>query len=197
MIDILRREQTATGTEATVTDLFSLMELLWEPRLAWLYTHILQHGPTTVDRTIEESEMARSTVYKDVNRLAELGVLTKDETTEPMEVSVEPVHLRVQSDHSVYEVSPVLIDAVGRTYQRKNEDIATFVERNGLAALAAAIDYAAANYREEITQRMAAREMNLHPIEGITIITALRTVLVDAIEHDPYFDSDVVARTDE
>lgn len=197
MIDVSQREQTATGTEATVTDLFSLMELLWEPRLAWLYTHFLQQGPTTVDRTTTEGEIARSTVYKDVNRLVELGVLTKDETTEPMEVTVEPVHLRVQSDHGVYEISPVLIDAVGRTYQRKNEDITTFVERNGLAALAAAIDYAAANYRGEITQRMAAREMDLHPIEGITIITSLRTVLADAVEHDPYFDMGEVARTDE
>jgi hypothetical protein len=91
----------------------------------------------------------------------------------------------------------VLIDAVGRTYQRENEDIATFVERNGFATLAAAIDYATANYSGEITQRMAARELDIHLVEGITIITALRTVLADAVEHDPYFDIDEDALTDE
>lgn len=124
MIDVPRREQTATTTEATVTDLFSLMELLREPRLAQLYPYFLHHGSITV---------------------------------EPIEVSVEPVHLQVQTEHGAYEVSPVLIDAVGRTHRRENEDIATFVERNGLATLAAAIDYAVANYSGEITQRMARR----------------------------------------
>lgn len=183
--------------QETVTDLFSLMELLREPRLARLYTYFLHQGSTTVEQAIDELDVARSTAYKDVNRLAELGVLTKDETVEPMAVSVEPVHLRVQMENGAYEVSPVLIDAVGRTHRRENEDIATFVERNGLATLAAAIDYAAANYNSEITQRMAAREMDVHPIEGITIITALRTVLADAVEYDPYFDIDEGAQTDE
>lgn len=192
MIDVPRREQTATTTEATVTDLFSLMELLREPRLAQLYTYFLHQGPITVEQSIEELGMARSTAYKDVNRLAELGVLTKDETIEPIEVSVEPVHLHVQTEHGTYEVSPVLIDAVGRTHRREDEDIATFVERNGLATLAAAIDYAAANYSGEITQRMAAHELDVHPVEGITVITALRTVLADAVEYDPYFDNEDV-----
>jgi hypothetical protein len=196
MIDVLRREQTATTTEATVTDLFSLMELLREPRLARLYTYFLHQGPITVEQSIEELGMARSTAYKDTNRLAELGVLTKNETIEPIEVSVEPVHLKVETEHGAYEVSPVLIDAIGRTHQRKNEDIATFVERNGFPTLAAAIDYAVVNYGGEITQRMAARELGVHPVEGITIITALRTVLADAIEYDPYFDGEDVL-TDE
>jgi hypothetical protein len=197
MIDVSRQTQTATTTEATVTDLFSLVELLREPRLAQLYTYFLQQGPITVEQSIEELGMARSTAYKDVNRLAELGVLTKNKTVEPIEVSVDPVHLRVQTEHGEYEVSPVLIDAVGQTHQRENEDIATFVERNGLATLAAAIDYAAANYSGEITQRMAARELDIHPVEGITIITALRTVLADAVEYDPYFEIDEDALTDE
>jgi predicted transcriptional regulator len=80
MIDVPRREQTATTTEATVTDLFSLMELLRESRLARLYTYFLHQGPITVEQSIEELDMARSTAYKDVNRLAELAVLTKNET---------------------------------------------------------------------------------------------------------------------
>lgn len=172
------------------------MELLREPRLAQLYTYFLHHGAVTVEQSIEKLGMARSTAYKDVNQLAELGVLTKDETVEPIEVSVEPVHLRVQTEHGKYEVSLVLIDAIGRTYQRENEDITTFVERNGLATLAAAIDYAVANYSGEITQRMAARELGVHPVEGITIITVLRTVLADAVEYDPYFDNEDVL-TDE
>jgi DNA-binding Lrp family transcriptional regulator len=104
------------------------MELLREPRLAQLYTYFLQQGPISVEQSIEEVGISRSTVYEDVNRLAELGVLTKDETVEPIEMSVDPIHLWIKTEHGTYEVSPVLIDVVGRTHRRENEDISTFVE---------------------------------------------------------------------
>jgi len=46
----------------------------------------------------------------------------------------------------------------------------------------------------ELTQRTAAAKLDVHPVEGTTVITALQDVVEDAADYDPYLDAAVADR---
>jgi len=79
-----------------------------------------------------------------------------------------------------------LVDAVGRQFE--NDDIRVFVERQGIAKLAAALHYTLRVMNGELTQRTAATKLGVHPVEGMTVFTALQDVVEDAVSYDPYLE---------
>jgi len=171
------RRGDAADPEATVADLLTYAELLTTPRLAQFYVYVLRNGPVAVEPVMDALEMPHSTAYKYVGDLEDLGILTRHDDA-PTRVSVDPLRLRVDTDEGEVLVTPVLVDAIAR--QLDTEDIRVFVERQGVAKLAAALHYARRVRAGELTQRTAATRLDVHPVEGMTILTALQAVLDDA-----------------
>lgn len=177
--------RTDTGDpEEPLGDLLTYAELLNTPQLARLYVFVLRTGPVAIATVKEDLDVPHSTAYKYVGELEEMGILTRHEDETPTLVSVEPIHLRLETDHGEVVATPVLVDAIGR--QLETEDIRVFVERQGIPKLAAALHYTLRVMNGEMTQRTAANKLDVHPIEGTTVITALQDVVEDAIEYDPY-----------
>ncbi|MDY7081463.1 MAG: helix-turn-helix domain-containing protein [Halobacteria archaeon] len=115
-----------TSKEAVMTDLISYAEMLNNPKLARLYIYILRSGSTNASTIKDELGISHSTVYKYVEDLEGMGVLRREESDNRHdEFSVKPIHLEIETDESTFEITPALIDAVGRS--EYNEDVRVFV----------------------------------------------------------------------
>ena len=176
----------AADPEETLGDLLTYAELLNNPQLARLYVYVLRNGPVAIESVKADLDVPHSTAYKYVGELEEMGILTRHEDETPAKISVEPIHLTLETDHGEVVATPVLVDAIGR--QLHDEDIEVFVERQGIPKLAAALHYTLRVMNGEMTQRTAANRLDVHPIEGTTVITALQSVVEEAVAYDPYLE---------
>lgn len=170
--------------EDTVIDFLAVAELLNEPRLARLYTFVLRNGSVDVEEIKSGLDLPHSTAYKYVGRLEELGVLTRRDEDRPTTVTVDPVRVPLDTDHGTVAATPVLVAAVAR--QLEADDVRVFVERQGVPKLAAALHYAIRIANGELTQRTAANRLDVHPVEGMSVFTALQEVVETAADYDPY-----------
>jgi hypothetical protein len=163
--------------------LLAATTLLQNSRLAREYVYLCYYGLTTIQELIDELEIARATAYDDIERLEQLGVVDRDESTRPHQLTAT---LFAFVDGREVAITPTLIHAVALT--EFDDDAAYFHDRHGLGTLTTAVQAAAKYYASELTQRMASTEMGVQPAEGIAIIYALRPVLEAGREHDPYFE---------
>lgn len=177
-----------TNPEEPVADLLTYAELLNTPKLAQLYIHILRNSPVAIETIKDELDLPHSTTYKYVSKLEEMEILTRHENETPTTVDVDPIHLTLDTPHGEVSATPVLVDAVAR--QLDSEDIRVFVERHGIAKLAAALHYTLRVRNGELTQRTGANKLGVHTVEGMTVITALQDVLEAATTYDPILDPD-------
>lgn len=177
---------TDQPSETAVRDLLSVATLLESPRLARLYTFLLRAGDATVAEAVEALDLAQSTAYEDADRLGDLGLLEASSGT-PTRYTARPVRFAVETDAGTYTVTPTLVAAVART--ATDEDLATFLDRQGVGKLAAALEYAVPYAEGEMSERLAARELDLHPVEAITALQALRPVVREMRSVDPFFDA--------
>lgn len=173
--------------EESLGELLTYAALLNTPQLARLYVYVLRNGPVPIEAVKDDLDVPHSTAYKYVGELEEMGILTRHDDEMPTLISVEPIHLTLDTDHGDVVATPVLVDAVGR--QLDDEDIRVFVERQGIPKLAAALHYTLRVMNGEMTQRTAANRLDVHPVEGTTVIMALRDVVEDAAAYDPYLGS--------
>lgn len=188
MISTDDRFTTATDPEEPLSDLLSYAKLLDNPKLARLYIYVLQRGPVTVEAVKTDLDVPHSTAYKYVSELEEMGVLTRHESETPTTISADPIHLELTTQHGELRVTPVLVAAVARSLEK--DDIRIFLDRHGVAKLAAALHYAIRVMDGELTQRTAANRLDVHPVEGMTAIAALQDVIEAAAEYDPSLDFD-------
>jgi DNA-binding transcriptional ArsR family regulator len=180
--------------ERPIGDLLSVATLFEEARLARIYVYILRHESATVEELTEELDIAQSTAYADVAELTEQGVLTRDASERFHQFSAKPIALTLRSDGDEYTVTPTFIEAIAR--RAEDSDLDLFIDRHGIETLAAALEYAIPYANGEMGERIAARELGLQPIEGITILHVLREVVLDMRDLDPFFDRIGNARTD-
>ncbi|ELY79738.1 transcriptional regulator, TrmB [Natrinema pallidum DSM 3751] len=164
----------------------SVAQLLEEPRLARLYTYILREGEVTIDEIVADIDTPRTTAYADTGTLVDLGVLTRDETQKTHTYTAIPITLTANLDGDTYTITPTLVEAIGRSPQ--DQDLDLLIEKHGMGKLAAALTYAIPYVEGGMTERLAARELNLQPAFGIAVLQALREVILDMREYDPYFD---------
>ena len=176
------RKRTISGSFDDFDGLFAATTLLQNPRLAREYVYLCYYGPATIQTLIDELDLARATAYDDVERLEKLGVVTRDDSTRPHELTAE---LFAFVDGRDVAITPTLIHAVALT--EFDDDAAYFHDRHGLGRLVKAVQVAAKYYVGDLTQRMAASEMDVQPAEGMAIIYALQPILVAGQENDPYF----------
>jgi hypothetical protein len=172
------------GPERAVNGLLSVAQLLEEPRLARLYTFVLREGEVTIDEITNKLEMPRTTAYSDTGTLVELGVLARDDDQKTY--SAVPITLTATLDGDKYTVTPTLVDAFGRSPH--DQDLDLLIEKYGLGKLAAALTYAIPYVNGNMSERVAARELDLQYAFGVAVLQALRDVVRDMESVDPYFE---------
>ena len=178
--------KTAGDPERAVNGMLSVAQLLEEPRLARLYAFVLREAEVTIDDIVAELELPRTTAYSDAGTLVELGVLTRDEEQKTHTYSAVPITLTANLDGNEYTITPTLIGAFGRS--PRDQDLDLLIERYGLGKLAAALTYAIPYAEGEMSERIAARELDLQHAFAIAVLQALRDVVLDMKTVDPYFD---------
>ena len=178
--------KAAGDPERAVNGLLSVAHLLEEPRLARLYTFVLRAGEATIDDVVDELELPRTTAYSDAGTLVELGMLTRDETQKTHTYSAVPIALTAILDGDEYTITPTLVEAFGRS--PRDRDLDLLIERHGLGKLAAALTYAVPYAEDRMSERVAARELDIQQAFGIAVLQALRAVVLDMETVDPYFD---------
>jgi hypothetical protein len=157
--------------------------LLQNPRLARVYTFVCYYGPTTMGDLIDALDVARATAYDDVERLEALQVVSRDESTRPHRLSAEPFAFVDDDDVAI---TPTVLHAVATS--EIDDDVAYFLNRYGVSRLVLALRAAAAHFAGDLTQRMAADELDVTPAEGMAVVDSLRSVLAAGTEYDPFFD---------
>lgn len=176
----------AANPEETLGELLTDAELVNTPRLVRLYICVRRNGPVAIETVKDDLDIPHSTAYKYVGELEEMGTVARHENETPTRISVDPIHLSLDTDHGEAVAAPVLVDAIGR--QLDEEDIRVFVERQGIPKLAAALHYTLRVMNGEMTQRAAANKLDVHPVEGTTVITALQDAIEAATSYDPYLE---------
>jgi hypothetical protein len=174
------------GAERAVNGLLSVAQLLEEPRFARLYTFVLREGEVTIDTITGELEVPRTTAYSDTDTLVELGVLTRDESHKTHTYSAVPITLTVTLNGNEYTISPTLIAAFGQSAH--DQDLDLLIETYGLGKLAAALTYAIPYLNGEMSERVAARELELQYAFGVAVLQALRDVVQKMESIDPSFE---------
>jgi len=178
--------KTIDGSERAVAGVLSVARLLEEPRLARLYTYALREGPVTVDDAVADLSMARTTAYADAGTLVDLGLATRNESEKTHTYEAVPGALTAEFDGDAYTITPTFVAAVAAV--PGDPDLELLVERHGLGKLAAALSYAIPYVDGGMTERVAARELDLQPALGIAVLQALREVVLAAREYDPHFE---------
>lgn len=186
--------KAAGDPERAINGLLSVAQLLEEPRLARLYTFVLRRGDVTIDDIVAGLETPRTTAYSDTGTLVELGVLTRDDDEKTHTYAAIPVTLTADLDGAEYTVTPALIEAVGRA--PRDPDLDLLLERHGIGKLAAALSYAVPYADGELSERIAARELDLQYAFAVAVLQALRDVVREMRPHDPYVDRIRDARSD-
>ena len=178
---------TAKGDpERAVDGFIAVADLLDEPRLARIYSYILQGEAVTIDELAADLDTPRTTAYADAASLVDLGVLTRDETQKTHTYTARPVVLTTMLDEDEYTITPTLIDAIGRI--PRDQDLSLLVEKYGIGKLAAALTYAIPYTNGEMSERVATHELGLQHAFGVAVLHALREVVLDMRESDPYFE---------
>lgn len=178
--ETLRPELLATNTLGLET----LVELLNHPALARVYVYVCYWGPVSPPELMEDLDLSKSTAYDYVDQLAELGLITRDDSTRPQQLSAEPVVLI--EPYAPIIITPTILHAFG--LQEVDDDVDFFVGRHGIGKLVAAVRGAGLHYAGRMTQRMVASEIDVRETEAMMIIYALVPALVVGREHDPYFE---------
>jgi hypothetical protein len=178
--------KAAGDPERAVNGLLSVAQLLEEPRLARLYTFVLREEEVTIDDIVDELEIPRTTAYSDAGSLVELEVLIRDEGQKTHTYSAVPVILSANLGEDEFTVTPTLIEAFGRSPQ--DQDLNLLIDRDGLGKLAAALTYAIPYANGNMSERVAARELDLQHAFAIAVLQALRDVVLDMEPIDLYFD---------
>lgn len=169
--------------EADFDGLLAATTLLQEPRLARSYIYICYDGPTTIQHLIDELDIARATAYDDVDRLESLGVVNRDESSRPHELTATAFAF---IDEREIAITPTVLHAIALS--EIDDDVAYVLNRYGTTRLVQALRLAGEHFAGSLTQRMVADELGVTPAEGMAIVYALQPALAAGSERDPYFD---------
>lgn len=166
--------------------MLAVSDILTNRRLARIYTLVIEHGEATVAALSDDLDSSQTTVYEDVDRLRDLGVLERVTDTQPHRYRATAVTMTVESDETTHEITPLLIAALA--YSDHNDEIELYVDRHGLSGLATALDYARDSVQGKMTSRIMSREQNITVVEAETILQELREVIRSV---DPELESEL------
>lgn len=167
-------------------DFTTISWLLARPRLAHLYTNLLQMDEwVTTDELIEDTTFSQSTVYDDLADLRDTSLVSVRTDGRERHYRAEPFKLGVLTEGQLTTITPTIIAAVGQ--QAIDEDVAQFVEDYGIEKLVDVVSYVKPYVDGRMTERIAARELELSTVVGMTILIALEDTVRGMQEVDPFF----------
>ena len=161
--------------------MLAVSTVIQNSRLARLYVAVLERGTPTVDELVEGVTSSKTTVYEDLNRLVDIGVLERVTDGQPHRYRARSVEMTIQADGDTFEVTPTLL--VGLARRETNENLELYTDRHGVSGLATAIEYARAYIASEMTARIMAREQEIPVLEAETILQELEELCLE-IEAD-------------
>ena len=170
--------------------MLAISDVIENRRHARVYARVIELEPATVEEIAQDLDSSATTIYEDVNRLKEMGVLERVTDAQPYRYRARQIELTVHADDDAYEITPTFIVALARS--ETNENIQLFVDRHGTAGLATAVEYARAYVRGRMTARVLAREQEIPVLEAETILQELREVILDVepeLEEAPDIDA--------
>lgn len=171
------------------TDFTTVTELLTRPRLAYLYTELLKRGGWTTTQALSEaSEFSQSTVYDDLRVLRQTSLVTVREDGRERHYRAEPFKVGVitAGETQLTTITPTISAAIG--LQAVDDDVAQFVDEYGVETLADVVAYVKPYIEGRMTERLAARELELSALVGMTILIALEDTVREMQEIDPFFE---------
>ena len=160
-----------------VREFLSVADLLDKPQLAQIYSYVTGEREVTVLEVKEALDLPQGTAYTYVNQLVNTGVLERTSDDQPRTYAAREIHLTVtgaDGEHE-YTITPALINAVGR--RTSDDDIDTYIERQGVAGLATALTYAIERERGNLTHQIMARDLDISPLAAEIVLQALRPVV--------------------
>ena len=161
--------------------MLAVSTVIQNSRLARLYVAVLERGTPTVDELVEGVTSSKTTVYEDLNRLVDIGVLERVTDGQPHRYRARSVEMTIQAVGDTFEVTPTLL--VGLARRETNENLELYTDRHGVSGLATAIEYARAYIASEMTARIMAREQEIPVLEAETILQELEELCLE-IEAD-------------
>jgi len=153
----------------------TVADLIETPTLARIYAYAEREGPVTVADVVENLDVPQGTAYDYVERLEAAGLLERTGETRPREYDATPIALTLLAEGETRTVTPVLVAAIARS--EEDDDLAVFVDRHGIDGLAKALDYAFEYVGGTVNHRIAARELDLSPLEAEVVLQALEPVV--------------------
>ena len=131
----------------------------------------------SVIQVVEQLDVPQGTAYDYVERLETAGLVETVNDRRPFQYDADPIELTLSTDGELGTITPALVAAVAR--RETDEDVDVFVERHGLDGLAAALENADEYVAGTVDHRIAARELDLSPIEAEVILQALEPIVRD------------------
>lgn len=181
-----RSAHPATGD--TTELMGSVLRLLDDERLAYLYTELLKHGEwTTTQDLVDASGIPESTVYDALADLRETPLVTTKEDGRQRRYRANPFQLGVLSQGEITTLTPTTLAAVGQ--QVVDEDVKAFVNEHGVDKLIRVVEYVKPYLDGRMSERLAARELDLPAVIGITILVALKETIETMRDVDPSYES--------
>jgi len=159
-------------------------KLLNQPALARVYIYVCYWGTVSPPKVTDDIDFSKSTAYDYVDRLVDVGLVERDDSTRPQQLTAEPVIL--VEPYTPIIITPTVLHAFA--LQEVDEDIEYFVDRYGIGKLVVALRGVGLHHAGNMTQRMVASEIDVRDTEAMMIICALVPALVVGREHDPYFE---------
>lgn len=169
--------QNAPGLETVV-------HLLTQPALTRVYVYVCYWGPVSPPEVTDALELSKSTTYEYVDRLVELGLVDRDETVRPQQLTADPIIIVEQYVPIV--VTPTVLHALA--LQEVDDDVDYFVDRYGTGKLVAALRGAGLHFAGRTTQRMIADDIDVRETEAMLITYALEPALAVGRDRDPFFE---------
>lgn len=167
-------ESSSPSIQPPIRHLQAVVDLLEKPALARVYAHVLHHGPVTVSDLVDATGVPQGTAYDYIQQLDGAGLVARTRDQRPYEYDADPISLEISAGGETQAITPALIAAVAR--REDNEDIDVFIKRHGLDGLADAVEYALEYVEGTVNHRIAARELELSPLEAEIILQALEPV---------------------
>ncbi|ELY77216.1 hypothetical protein C486_17265 [Natrinema gari JCM 14663] len=161
-----------------------VMQLLNQPALARVYVYVCYWGPVSPPEIMDALELSKSTAYEYVDRLVDFGLVDRDESTRPQQLTAEP--LIIVEQYAPIVITPTVLHALA--LQEVDDDIDYFLDRYGTGKLIAALRGSGLHFAGKTTQRMVATDIDVRETEAMMIIYALQPALAVGREHDPFFE---------
>ena len=125
----------------------TLVKLLNQPAIARVYVYVCYWGSVSPPEAMEDLDLSKSTAYDYIDRLVDLGLVDRDDSTRPQQLTAEPVIL--VEPYTPIIITPTVLHAFA--LQEVDEDIEYFLDRYGIGKLVAALRGAGLHHAGNMT----------------------------------------------